>query len=159
MNELSPLSQTQNRRLLLPRDLPCEPTCSFLAGYVLDHKVALKLHCTIVGIPIPPTPDDGYLYPLLHIIHTNITEDLKSKGLNFRVDVRFTGTGNPLSTILAAQGGYAFRGPLPKLTEGDEEDAIREWLKTKVTRQRPFMLLSYLVYRHSLGGLPMEGHL
>jgi hypothetical protein len=58
-------------------------------------------------------------------------KDLKSKGLDFRVDVRLTGAESSLSTILAAQGDYAFRGPLPELRQGAEEEAIREWLESK----------------------------
>ena len=124
---------TQDQRLPLPCDPPAEggPARRLLAGYVLDHKVAIKLSFTIAGKPIPPIPDDHYLYPRLSLIGTNIMKDLRSKGFDFRVDVRLTGTESPFSTILAAQGDYAFRGPPPELRQGVEEEAIREWLESK----------------------------
>ena len=102
-----------------------------MAGYVLDNKVAVKLNCDIVGVAIPPAPESGYFFPLLPTIETSVRKHLRSKGFDFRVDVSFVGAENPLSTILAAQGNYEFRGPPPKVIEGEGEEAIREWLESK----------------------------
>ena len=119
MSELNPSSKAPGQRLPLPPYPPAkrEPTRSFLAGYVLDNKVAVKLNCAIAGVPIPPTREGHYLFPLLPTIETSITKDLRSKGFDFRVDVSFVGAETPLSTILAAQGNYEFRGPPPKVVE------------------------------------------
>jgi hypothetical protein len=136
MNEPNPHPKVPSQRLLLPPDQPAEreerePPRRLLAGYVLSYEISRKLNCAISASPMPPTTPDCLVYPLPHSMEKKLRKDLRSRGLDFRVDIRLAGPEIPYSIIIAAQGCYRFRGPAPELAEGKEEEAIREWLESK----------------------------
>ena len=81
MSELNPGSKTPGQRLPLPPYPPAkrEPAHRFLAGYVLDNKVAVKLNRDIAGVAIPPAPESGYFFPLLPTIETSIRKPQKQR--------------------------------------------------------------------------------
>jgi hypothetical protein len=105
-----------------------------LAGYALGNTVALKLKNALSGIPDPPSVEGRRAYPFPSFIRDNIMKDLrkdlKNKGLNFEVDVKFVGTGHPWVTLIATQGGYNLNDLSPEVVEGEEE-IVREWLQVK----------------------------
>jgi hypothetical protein len=77
-----------------------------LTGYALDNTVALKLESALSGIPDPPSVEGRRAYPsfIRDNIMKDLRKDLKNKGLNFEVDVKFVGTGHPWITLIATQG-------------------------------------------------------
>jgi hypothetical protein len=112
-----------------------KPACHYLAGYALDHAVALKLDNVLTGRPNSPSAEGHYKYPLLSFIQNSIMKDLKkdlkNKGLNFEVEVKLVGTSLPWGTLIVTQGGYDLNDPSPEVVEGEKEEIFREWLQAK----------------------------
>jgi len=103
----------------------------WLAGYVLDYNAALKLSSVVSGIPIP-IPTEGIIpYPSLVRIEESIDDYLESKGMDFYVDIDFTGEAYFFSTILATSGSYGQKGPPLADAPGRKDEIIREWLEAK----------------------------
>ena len=136
-----------------------EPARRYLAGYVIDHRVTLKLEATLYGTPTPSAPDGHYLYPFPGYIEEKILIHLKSKGFHFNVIVELSGAGTPFDTIVATHWNNDFRGPLPEVAEGENERVIREWLEANGNyfTYVPYLLVAYPVHRCRPGGVPMEG--
>lgn len=111
----------------------------------------------VSGTPIPPVPDDFYLYPFLGPIEKKILAHLRSNGFRFNVIVEFSGAGNPFDIIIATRWNNNFRGPLPKVAEGEDERVIREWLEANGDFTGIlYLVVTYLVHRHQPERMPVE---
>ena len=147
----------------LPHTKPLKPTQHgparrYLAGYAIDHRVALKLEATLYGAPTPSVPEDHYLYPFPGFFEEKILIHLKSKGLHFNVIVELSGAADPFDTIIATRWKNKFRGPLPEVAEGENERVIREWLEANGDfADVPYLLVTYPVRRCRQGGVPVDG--
>ena len=85
-----------------------KPAHHYLAGYIIDHKVALRLGVTLSGTPIPSAPDGHYLYPFPGLIEEKISLHLRSNGFHFNVIVEFSGARNPFDTIVTTHWNNNF---------------------------------------------------
>lgn len=139
MNDVKPPNQLPSP----PHNEPAKrkgrgPARRCLGGYVLNHKAAIKLGDALSG-NTAPVVEGRYHFYSPRFIQDNIRKDLRSRGLNFRVDVDLSGDELPVDTIIATRGNYKFRGPLPMLVEGATEKPVREWLESKGNRPTSFV--------------------
>ena len=142
---------------LLPSPSRNLPARRYLAGYLMDYGTALKLSSAISGSPITPDEKGWTTYPFPSEIEDRIKKDLRRKGLEFKLDVRFSGN-EPFGTMVVTQDRRGFKGPLSSMMiQGGKEKAVREWLESKGNVDTPCLPFSYPVYRHFSGGLPVEG--
>jgi len=116
---------------MVPLNKPIKPPRYYLAGYVLDNKTTLKLTSAMPDAEISILQLIGGAYPSVDSMREKIQKDLWRKRAKFRVDVELVGSGVPLDTIIATQGGYGLDGSPPEAVEGKPEEIIREWLQDK----------------------------
>ena len=133
------------------------PARHYLAGYLIDNRVALKLSSTVSGLPIPTAQENYTIYPPSTPIKNSIEKVLWKKGLNSRVQVQLAGNDEPFGTIIVTQERYKFKGPLSMIIQGGKEKAVREWLESKGNFGIPRSPLSYPIYRNFSGGVPVGG--
>ena len=120
------------------------PAYRWLAGYVLDHKAALKSDSTLSGIPTPPATEGGCIYPSPSRIQDSIGKHLRSKRMDPYVDVQFTSLVHLHDTILATGGNHKSRGPQPKVfKERGTKLSVSGW-RSKEIRHPPFILYRFL---------------
>jgi len=117
---------------MVPLNKRIKRPCYYLAGYVLNNEVTLKLRHALSDTDIPVWQFGGVLYPSTVYIQKWIRRDLGSKRSRFKVDAKLFGSEERLETIIATQGGYALGGsPPPEAVEGELQEIIREWLQNK----------------------------